>query len=296
MLAVGDAIPTFEDNVEATAAWDGPLFDIWLHYRPLIEESLGPHGEAALALHPPPAGGQCLDIGCGLGDTTFRMAELVGPEGRSHGVDVAPRMIEVAQQDLERAGTPNVSFAVADVESDDLGGTYDYAFGRCGTMFFANPVPAFRNVRSQLAPGGLLNIVVWRHKLDNDWLHKAELIVKKYLDKPDETDEPTCGPGPFAMANADTVSDMVKFGGYEDIRLARCDLPYKMGDDLDQAVVFNMAIGPAAEVLRLWGDRVDDIRPTIEAELYEGLEEFVTEDGSVVGPSSTWIVTGRAPV
>jgi hypothetical protein len=56
-----------------------------------------------------------------------------------------------------------------------------------------------------------------------------------------------------------------------------------------------MAIGPAAEVLRLWGDRVDDIRPTIEAELYEGLEEFVTEDGSVVGPSSTWIVTGRAP-
>jgi SAM-dependent methyltransferase len=295
MLAVGDAIPTFEDNVEATAAWDGPLFDIWLQYRPLIEESLGPHGEAALALHPPPAGGQCLDIGCGLGDTTFRMAELVGPEGRSHGVDVAPRMIEVAQQDLERAGTPNVSFAVADVESDDLGGTYDYAFGRCGTMFFANPVPAFRNVRSQLAPGGLLNIVVWRRKLDNDWLHKAELIVKKYLDKPDETDEPTCGPGPFAMANADTVSDMVKFGGYEDIRLARCDLPYKMGDDLDQAVAFNMAIGPAAEVLRLWGDRVDDIRPTIEAELYEGLEEFVTEDGSVVGPSSTWIVTGRAP-
>jgi SAM-dependent methyltransferase len=293
---VTDTIPEFEDNVEATAAWDGPLFDIWLHYRDLIEASLGPHGEAALAQYPPPVGGACLDIGCGLGDTTFRMAELVGPEGRAHGVDVAPRMIEVALKDLEREGTPNVSFAVADVESDDLDGTYDYAFGRCGTMFFANPVPAFRNVRTHLKPGGLLNIVVWRRKLDNDWLHRSERVVDKYLEKPEETDEPTCGPGPFAMANADTVSDMVKFAGYEDIRLARCDLPFMIGRTLDEAVAYNMAIGPAAEVLRLWGDRVDEIRPKIEAEIREALEEdFLTEDGTVVGPSSTWIVTGRAP-
>ena len=64
---------------------------------------------------------------------------------------------------------------------------------------------------------------------------------------------------------------------------------------MDQAVGLMMAIGPAAEVLRLSGDRVDEILPTIEAKLYEGLEEFVTEDGSVVAPSSTWLVTGRAP-
>jgi len=292
---MAEAVRTFEDNVEQTAAWDGPLFDIWLAYRDLIEDSLVPYSEAAFELHPPPPGGRCLDIGCGLGDTTFRLAELVGGDGRSHGVDVAPRMIEVAQADLEREGTPNVSFAVADVEMDDLGGPFDYAFGRCGVMFFAHPVPAFRNVREQLAPGGLLNVVVWRRKLDNDWLHKAELVVEKYLERPEETDEPTCGPGPFAMANADTVTDMVKFAGYEDIRLARCDLPYKIGNDLDQAVAFNMAIGPAAEVLRLWGDRVDDIRATIEAELHEALAEFVTEDGTVVAPASTWIVSGRKP-
>jgi SAM-dependent methyltransferase len=292
---MAEAVGTFEDNVEQTAAWDGPLFDIWLAYRDLVEESLNPHSEAAFELHPPPVGGAGLDIGCGLGDTTFRMAELVGPDGRSHGIDVAPRMIEVAQADLDREGTPNVSFAVADVETDDLGGPYDYAFGRCGVMFFAHPVPAFRNVREHLAPGGLMNVVVWRRKLDNDWVHKAELVVEKYLEHPEESDEPTCGPGPFAMANADTVSDMVKFAGFENIQLARCDLPYKIGNDLDQAVTFNMALGPAAEVLRLWGDRVDDIRPTIEAELREGLRDFVTEDGAVVAPSSTWIVSGRKP-
>ena len=28
---MAQAIRTFDDNVEATAAWDGPLFDVWLH-------------------------------------------------------------------------------------------------------------------------------------------------------------------------------------------------------------------------------------------------------------------------
>jgi SAM-dependent methyltransferase len=292
---MSETIRVTEDNFEATAAWDGTLFDVWLRYRDLIEASIGRHGEVALEIHPPPSGARCLDIGCGLGPTTFRLAELAGDAGRAHGLDVAPRMIEVAQEDLERSGAGNVSFAVADVESDDLGGPYDYAFGRCGTMFFAHPVPAFRNVHARLVPGGILNIVVWRRKLDNDCMHVAERVVEKYLDHPDETDEPTCGPGPFAMANADTVTDMLKFAGYEDIRLVRCDLPYTIGRDLDEAVAFNTAIGPAAEVLRLWGDRVDDIRPTIEAELREALKQFVTGDGTVVGPSSTWIVSGRKP-
>lgn len=292
---MADTVRTFEDNVEQTAAWDGPLFDVWMEYRDLIESALWPIGEEGLALYPPPEGGRCLDIGCGLGATTFRMAELVGSEGRAHGVDVAPRMIEVANEDLDREGTPNVSFAVADVETDDLGGGYDYAFGRCGVMFFAHPVPAFRNVLQHLKPGGLLNVVVWRRKLDNEFVHAAEKVVEKYLEHPEETDEPTCGPGPFAMGNADTVSDMVKFAGYEDVRLARRDLPFKIGNDLDQAVAYNMAIGPGAEILRLWGDRVDDIRPRIERELYEALEAFATEDGTVVAGSSSWIVTGRKP-
>jgi SAM-dependent methyltransferase len=286
---------TFEDNAEQTAAWDGPLFDVWIAYRELIESALWPIGERAFEFHPPPPGARCLDVGCGLGRTTLRLAELVGPGGSAHGVDVAPRMIETANEDLEREGTSNVSFAVADVETDDLGGTYDYAFGRCGVMFFANPVPAFRNIRSSLVPGGLINVVVWRQKIDNGWLHETELAVKEHVEHPEESDVPTCGPGPFAMANADTITAQLKASGFEDIRLARDDRDYMIGRDLDEAVEFNMSLGPAAEILRAWGDRIDEIRPQIRESLRETLSKFVTDDGSVAGPASVWIVSGRAP-
>ena len=102
-------------------------------------------------------------------------------------------------------------------------------------------------------------------------MRRAELVVDEYLDHPEETDQPTCGPGPFSMANADTVSEQLKIAGFEQITLQRCDLPLKIGNDLDHAVEFNMALGPAGEVLRLWEDRIDEIRPKIAADLREAL-------------------------
>jgi SAM-dependent methyltransferase len=292
---VSEAIRIVEDNVEATEAWNGPLFDVWIEFRDIVAESLQPHEDTALAANPPQEGDRVLDIGCGLGDTTVRLARLVGTSGHAHGVDVAPRMIDTAVEEAAEAGVENVSFEVCDVETTRFDRSFDYAFSRMGTMFFANPVAALRNVREALAPGGLLNMVVWRRKLDNEFMHRAEMVVAEYLEEPEESDVPRCGPGPFSMANADTVTDVLKHAGYEDIRLARQDLPYKVGHDLDHAVAFNMALGPAAEVLRLWGDRVDEIRPKIAADLHEALADFVVDGGQVVAPSSTWAVTARAP-
>jgi SAM-dependent methyltransferase len=292
---VEDSVRVIEDNVEATEAWNGPLFDVWIEYRDIVAEGLRNHGEAALAASPPREGDRVLDIGCGLGDTTVRLAEIVGSAGRAHGVDVAERMIETAIEEAADAGIENVSFDARDIEVTTFEDEYDYAFSRMGTMFFANPVAALRNVREALVRGGLLNMVVWRRKLDNEFMHRAELVVAEYLDEPEESDAPRCGPGPFSMANADTVTDVLKHAGFEDVRLARQDLPYKIGDDLEHAVAFNMALGPAAEVLRMWGDRVDEIRPKITEDLRKALSDFVVDGGAVVAPASTWAITARVP-
>jgi SAM-dependent methyltransferase len=203
-------------------------------------------------------------------------------------------MIEGARAAAEREGVGNVDFEVADVQAAGFADTYDYAFGRFGTMFFANPVAALRNVRQGLRPGGRLNMVVWRRKLDNEWVHRAETLVEQFLDRPDEYDEPTCGPGPFSMANADTVTDVLRHAGFEEIELKRQDIEIKVGNDLDQAVDLVMSLGPAGEVLRLWGDRVDEIRPKVRAALLEGMADLARDDG-VYADSSTWAVRAVAP-
>lgn len=281
------------ENREATEAWSGPLFDCFVQYRDLVAGGLGAHGEAALTAHPPGTGDRVVDLGCGFGDTTQRLAELVGPDGDVLGIDVSEPFIEVARKEADEADA-SVRFAVGDVQVTEFEESFDYAFSRMGIMFFANPVQALRNVCKALTPGGRLCAVVWRRKLDNEWVRRAELVVDQYLEHPEETDQPTCGPGPFSMANADTVSEQLKIAGFEEISLQRCDLPLKIGNDLDHAVEFNMALGPAGEVLRLWEDRIDEIRPKIAAELHEALADLEGPDG-VFAPASTWIISAKAP-
>jgi SAM-dependent methyltransferase len=281
-------------NEEALEAWDGVLFDRFVQFRDIATDGLGAHGAAALAASPPRPGERALDIGCGFGETTQRIAAMVGASGSVLGVDVAPRFIEAARGEAKAAGVANADFEVADVQVTEFEDAFDYAFARCGTMFFANPVAAMRNVCRGMAPGGRLCIVVWRRKLDNEWLHRAERVVDEFLEEPEESDEPTCGPGPFSMANADTTSDVLQRAGFVDVALQRCDIPIVIGHDLDHAVEFATALGPAGEVIRLSGDDADRVRPQIEGALREAFAELAGP-GGVIADASTWIVTAKAP-
>jgi SAM-dependent methyltransferase len=295
-IAVPRSGEVASENEEATAAWSGVLFERFVQFRPLVVVGLKDHGDAAMDLHPPASDDRVLDIGCGFGDTTQRLAELVGPGGHATGVDVSEPFVRASLEEARAAGIENVDFLATDVQVGDLGRPYDYAFSRMGVMFFANPVQALRNIRGAIRPGGRLVAVVWRRKIDNEWLHRAELVAEQYLDEPEEPADVRCGPGPFSMADADTVSEQLQIAGFEAPTLTRCDLPIKIGNDIDHAVEFNMALGPAGELLRICpAEEVERLRPKLQAEIREALAEFVQEDGTVMAPASTWIIRATVP-
>jgi SAM-dependent methyltransferase len=277
------------ENAEAQRAWDGVLFDRFLAFRHLIV-ALAQHGLAAMQLSPPPVGARVVDLGCGFGDSTQQLGELVGEQGSVLGVDISPRFIDLA---LTESAAQNVRFEVMDVQAAPFGETFDYAFSRFGTMFFASPVAAMRNVRASLEPDGRLVSVVWRKREENPWMYVAEQVVKPLVEIPEETDEARCGPGPFSMASADTLSSQLQLAGFREVSCTRNDMPIKIGNDLDEAVEFNLALGPAAEAVRLAGDEGAALRPKLAALLHEALGPFETPEGVFAG-SSAWIVTARA--
>jgi ubiquinone/menaquinone biosynthesis C-methylase UbiE len=279
-----------DSNDEATAAWNGVLFDKFVRFRDVLTRGLTRHSDAALDRHPVAAGARVLDVGCGFGDVTSALARAVGPGGLASGVDVAERFVESARTDAERAGLGSARFFRANVQNDDLGGPYDLVFSRFGTMFFARPVAAMRNVKRALGPEGLLCMVVWRKREDNPWVHVAERVVRDRVPGRHDSDQPTCGPGPFSMSSADVTSDILVRAGFERVSFERHDAPVCIGRDVGEAIEFAMALGPAGEVMRLAGEEGEKRKPAVVAALKEALAPYVEADG-VVMPSSAWIVT-----
>ena len=279
------------------AAWNTVLYDKFCRFRHLVVEGLAQHSDAALDRCRYAAGERVLDVGCGFGATTFRIATTVGPAGEAVGWDCAENFTRVAEADAVEKRIKNANFVVGDVQLDDLRGPYDHAFASFGTMFFASPGAAMRNVRNALKPGGTFMQIVWRRREENPWLYEAELRVKAIVPvvSHDETDQVHCGPGPFSMADADTVSTMLRGAGFENITFERHDCDVCIGRDLDDAVEFAMALGPAGEIIRLAGEEGARRQPQVVAALRDVLAPFARLDG-VWAPSSAWFIAASNPV
>jgi SAM-dependent methyltransferase len=236
-----------------------------------------------------------LDLGCGFGDTTRQLAEKLGSRGEAVGVDIAQNFVDASARDAIEAGVTNARFLRADIQVDDLGGPFDAAYARFGMQFVASPVAALRNVRRALRPGAPLAFVTWRKREDNPWLHVPELCVRDFIPEEKETaDEPTCGPGPFAMRSADLVSDQLRAGGYREISFQRHDVDICIGRTLDEALDFSLALGPSGEIIRLAGAYGQERLPEIMDAMRKALSAFVTDKG-VFAPSSSWLITARVP-
>lgn len=252
------------------------------------------HSETVFPKLPVKAGDRALDVGCGWGDTAMKLARLVGPQGEVIGIDCCDAFLADAQADLEETELRNVSFMRGDAEVALPEGDFDFVFSRFGTMFFANPVAGLRNMRRALRPGGRMVHIVWRAPADNPWLSMAKDVVLRFLPPPGE-DARTCGPGPFSMSNEETVRKMMEIAGYADIAFERVDAPVRVGDDVHDAIAFQLAIGPAGEVFREAGDLAEAKRPEIEAALADAIDRQVRDAEGIVMDSSSWVISARNP-
>ena len=285
-----------EENDIVVEAWNTVLFDKFCRFKHLLIAGLSAHSDEALARQAYPSGARVLDVGCGFGDSTIEIARRVGPSGEAVGVDCAPNFIAAAEAEAREVSVANAKFIVADVQKDDLRGPYDAAFSRFGTMFFMSPVAALRNVRRALKPGARLTMIVWRRREENPCMYEAEVCVRGLVPvvAHEDSDQVHCGPGPFAMAGPDMVSGMLRSAGYERIGFERFDADVRIGRDLDEAIEFAMALGPAGEIIRLAGEEGQRRLPQVIAALRDTLKPYVRADG-VWAQSSTWFVNARNP-
>jgi len=160
------------------------------------------------------SGERVLEIGSGGGKLALLAAKQVGPGGRVFGADISGGMVELATARAKAARARNVSFSVADCQSDALeGAPFDLAISQFGVMFFDEPVHAFSNIRKHLRKGARLVFACWQPSDKNSWFPGAVLAQFSQGSSDGHLDSKPA-PGPFAFQDPGYVRGILQDAGF----------------------------------------------------------------------------------
>ncbi len=227
-----------------------------------------------------------LDIGCGAGQTTRDVA-LVATDGSVLGIDIAEQALRKARQITLATGLRNADYACGDAARLPFpSASVDVAMSRFGTMFFADPVPAFSGICSTLRPAGRLVMMVWQAAHRNEW---AVAIHRGLVGDEAASPEPAQGPSAFALGEVATVEGILRAAGFGGLAFEEVHEPVHYGPDVEGALGFVLGFSNVSSAL--------DSQPAGERErtlgrLRDVMAAHRTGDG-VWFDSRAWIVTAR---
>lgn len=104
------------------------------------------------------AGMRCLDLGCGIGDTTRLLATHVGQTGELVGLDADPNLIEAARQ-LTPAADTYITFVQGDASALDFENhRFDFVYTRLLLLHLPSPEQALSEMIRVTKPGGIVAV------------------------------------------------------------------------------------------------------------------------------------------
>ncbi|WP_101949997.1 class I SAM-dependent methyltransferase [Mycobacterium sp. 3519A] len=122
--------------------------------RPITERLL-----VAAGIEP---GMRVLDIGCGPGDVSLLIADLVGPTGSVVGIDRSEAALDIARERFRHLGQSNVEFIRCDLETYVGPADFDAAVCRYVLIHQADPAAFLRATRRLVRTGGVIAL----HEMD----------------------------------------------------------------------------------------------------------------------------------
>ncbi len=272
------------DNSAQIEYWNGEAGTQWAKGQQRMDTLLAPITTAVLSACSISAGDSALDIGCGCGETSLRLAER---GATVLGVDISKPMLERARERAAAAGAA-ATFILGDAAQTRFERDRNLAFSRFGVMFFSDPTAAFENIRSALRNDGRLCFVCWQAPQLNAWI-SAPFAAAQPMLPPQPPLEPRA-PGPFAFADPKYLHEILTGAGFSDVHVDPLATSLMLGHDVESALAIVRDVGPLSRSL---GDMEPAQRAPIIAAVRDVLEANLTAAGVALG-AACWIVQAAA--
>lgn len=278
--------PKTDANQAQAQLWNSQAGHNWVEQNAMLDRLFAPFEQPLVDAVRDHGARAALDVGCGGGATTFAVARSLSGGGRCTGVDLSVPLIDLARRRAVELGVDNADFVVADAQQHDFQpAVFDAVISRFGVMFFDDPVAAFANLRRAARPGAGLALVAWRSMAENPFMTTAERAAAPLL--PEAPARDPNGPGQFAFADPDRVSDMLSAAGWRDVDLQPLDVACAVPvDDLE---AYATRMGPVSLAL----PSLDEARRHAVTEAVKRAFEPYLTDGAARFTAACWMVRGR---
>lgn len=264
-----------EDQIEA---WNGEVGRKWLRLEQGVEAVAADVSDALLERAALVPGDRVLEVGCGGGGLSLRLAQAVGPGGRVLGLDVSAPLLARAEARRAGAGLSQLAFQEGDAQTAALPeGEFTHLVSQFGVMFFADPVAAFANLRRALRPGGRALLAAQGPLAENPFFALGRAVAVARLGLPPPAPD---GPGPFAFADRDKVVGLLAAAGFAGVRAEARPSVYRAAS-LDEVVEMAMQLGPGGSLLRVKGGTEED-RAAVREGLRGAFAAFATPEGVAI--------------
>ena len=271
-------------NAEQIEFWNGDAGAMWAKRQDRMDALLGPITEGVMRACDVGLGDHVLDVGCGCGETTLRLAQR---GAALTGVDVSQPMLARARDRAATAGL-DVRFVLGDAAETRFERRYDALFSRFGVMFFADPTAAFVNLHSALQDRGRLCFVCWQPVQANAWI-SAPFGAARPLLPPQPPVDPRA-PGPFAFAEADYVERILTDAGFRNVSIDPFETQLVLGRDVAAALEMVCEVGPLSRSLAT-------VEPALRARIIDAVRAPLAANSKPSGVAlgaACWIVRAAA--
>jgi SAM-dependent methyltransferase len=279
-------------NTDQAERWNsGEDLAHWLTNQARYDRMNEPFAALILAAAQLRPGSNVLDVGCGCGGTTLAAARVVAP-GQAVGLDLSGPMLARARTTAEAAGLSNAVFQQGDAQVHPLEpARFDAVISRFGTMFFADPVAAFANIRSATRPGGRLAFVCWQPLAVQQWLLVPGAALAEHVPLPAGFGSGD-GPGMWAFSDPDRPREILAAAGWRDVEITaeHASVLVGGGGSVEDAVEF-MRTGSMARMMLAGADAGTFDRAV--ASVRAAVAPYADADGVRLG-AGVWLVQAVA--
>ena len=230
-------------NLNQAEYWNGDAGAAWVKHQERLDAVLAPFTEASLMAMGSIEMLRVLDVGCGCGESTEKLAER---QADVTGLDISEPMIAHANRRNEKGRALHFVCGDAATYQDHAG--FDRIYSRFGCMFFEDPVAAFAHLRHLLRGKGSAHLMCWQSPRHNPWMAIAGRAIAPFL--PEQPARDPKAPGPFAFSDQDYVNAILEQAGFTEINFESLQRSVCMAPSVSEAIAFQMDIGPAARALR----------------------------------------------